>query len=134
MKNLNKPVKIISLIFQIIFLIGSVAMLAAVIASFAAADSFGNFLLKQTGNGQIATNGFEITLADGNGNVIPAAVRIFSFAGLFSMLCMTMIFRNIYLKNFRGKNMVQQRRNTIPERQHKNGKGDRHIQHNDSSY
>lgn len=105
MKNLDKPVKIISLIFQIIFLIGSVAMLAAVIASFAAADSFGNFLLKQTGNGQIATNGFEITLADGNGNVIPAAVRIFSFAGLFSMLCMTMIFRNIYLilKTSEGK-------------------------------
>ena len=43
MKTLDKPVKIISLIFQIIFLIGSVAMLAAVIASFAAADSFGNF-------------------------------------------------------------------------------------------
>ncbi len=105
MKNLNKATKIIAKCCEILFFASSLAMVAAVIASFVSVEKFGNFLLEQVGDGQIATNGFEISIANENGILIPQAVRIFCFAGLFTMLCMTMIFRNIYLiiKTTEGK-------------------------------
>lgn len=96
-RNISKITKIISKVFEILFLFGSATMIAAAVLSFALPEKFGNFLLKSVGNGTIATNGFEISIADQNGNLIPGAVKIFAFAGIFTMPCMTMIFRNIYL-------------------------------------
>lgn len=97
MKSLNRTTKIISKSLEILFLAASVIMLGTVIASFAVPQRLGKFLLESVGNGMIATNGFEIAIADGSGNLLPGAVRIFAFAGLLTMLCMTMVFRNIYL-------------------------------------
>lgn len=96
-RNISKITKIISKAFEILFLFGSATMIAAAVLSFVIPEKFGNFLLESVGNGTIATNGFEIAIADQNGNLIPGAVKIFAFAGIFTMLCMTMIFRNIYL-------------------------------------
>lgn len=95
--NLNRITKIVSKVCEVIFFISSLVMVAAAIFSFVTPQKFGQFLLKSVGNGVIATNGFEIMIADSNGALIPGAVKIFCFAGIFTMLCMTMIFRNIYL-------------------------------------
>ena len=96
-EKLNKVTKLIAKIFEILFFLSAITMIVATILSFAKTQKFGNFLLEQVGNGTIATNGFEIMIQDANGNLIPGAVRIFCFAGIFTMLCMMMIFRNIYL-------------------------------------
>ncbi len=96
-KNINRITKIISKVFEVIFFISSLLMIVAAVLSFVQPKEFGQFLLESVGNGTIATNGFEIMIADSNGVLIPGAVKIFAFAGIFTMLCMTMIFRNIYL-------------------------------------
>lgn len=103
--KLNKITKWVSKFFEILFFLSSITMIVATVFSFTKTQSFGNFLLKQVGNGTISTNGFEIMIQDSNGNLIPGAIRIFCFAGIFTMLCMTMIFRNIYLifKTCEGK-------------------------------
>ena len=97
MKNISKIAKTVSKIFEILFLFGAIMMIVSIICSFAIPQKYGSFLLNSVENGLIATNGFEINIADKDGNLIPAAVSFFSFAGLFSMLAFTMIFRNIYL-------------------------------------
>ena len=97
MKNISKIAKTVSKIFEILFLFGAIMMIVSIIWSFAIPQKYGSFLLNSVENGLIATNGFEINIADKDGNLIPAAVSFFSFAGLFSMLAFTMIFRNIYL-------------------------------------
>lgn len=104
-KNINKITKVVSKFFEILFFISFLVMIAAAVLSFVIPEKFGNFLLKSVGNGTIATNGFEIAIADKNGNLISAAVKLFVFAGIFTMPCMAMIFRNIYLiiKTSEGK-------------------------------
>lgn len=47
-------------------------------------------------DGELNVNGFDI-LALKDGVITRSAVVAFSLAGLFSMLCKTMIFRNLYL-------------------------------------
>ena len=104
-KNINKITKVVSKFFEILFFLSFLVMIAAAVLSFSMPQKFGEFLLESVGNGTIATNGFEIAIADKNGNLISAAVKIFVFAGIFTMPCMAMIFRNIYLiiKTCEGK-------------------------------
>lgn len=104
-KNINKITKVVSKFFEILFFLSFLVMIAAAVLSFVIPEKFGNFLLESVGNGTIATNGFEIAIADKNGNLISAAVKLFVFAGIFTMPCMAMIFRNIYLiiKTCEGK-------------------------------
>lgn len=104
-KNINKITKVVSKFFEILFFLSFLVMIAASVLSFVIPEKFGNFLLESVGNGTIATNGFEIAIADKNGNLISAAVKLFVFAGIFTMPCMAMIFRNIYLiiKTCEGK-------------------------------
>ena len=104
-KNINKITKVVSKFFEILFFLSFLVMIAAADLSFTMPQKFGEFLLESVGNGTIATNGFEIAIADKNGNLISAAVKIFVFAGIFTMPCMAMIFRNIYLiiKTCEGK-------------------------------
>lgn len=104
-KNINKITKVVSKFFEILFFLSFLVMIAADVLSFTMPQKFGEFLLESVGNGTIATNGFEIAIADKNGNLISAAVKIFVFAGIFTMPCMAMIFRNIYLiiKTCEGK-------------------------------
>lgn len=104
-KNINKITKVVSKFFEILFFLSFLVMIAAAVLSFVIPEKFGNFLLESVGNGTIATNGFEIAIADKNGNLISAAVKLFAFAGIFTMPCMAMIFRNIYLiiKTCEGK-------------------------------
>lgn len=96
-ENFNRITKVVSKLCEVVFFIGSLAMIVAAVFSFAMPQKFGRFLLESVGNGTIATNGFEIMIADSNGILIPGAVRIFCFAGIFTMPCVAMIFRNIYL-------------------------------------
>ena len=86
-KNFNILAKVVSKFFEIVFFVCSILMVVAAILSFARPDLLGTFLLANIDNGTIAPNGEPIL----------GAVRIFTFAGIFTMLCMTMIFRNIYL-------------------------------------
>ena len=104
-KNINKITKVVSKFFEILFFLSFLVMISAAVLSFTMPQKFGEFLLESVGNGTIATNGFEIAIADKNGNLISAAVKIFVFAGIFTMPCMAMIFRNIYLiiKTCEGK-------------------------------
>ncbi len=95
--NLSKTTKIISKIFEVMFFLSSLVMIACTIFSFANPQLLGNFLLESVGNGTIATNGFEIQIAGKNGELLVGAMRFFCFAGVFSMLAYTMIFRNIFL-------------------------------------
>lgn len=92
-------------VLEIMFFACSAAMVLAAVLSFVKTERFGGFLIEQVGNGTIATNGFEIMIQDADGNLIPGAVRIFTFAGIFTMFFIAMIFRNIYLiiKTFEGK-------------------------------
>lgn len=96
-EKLNKVTKIVAKILEVLFFVCSLVMFFVAVLSFAVPEKLGNFLIEQVGNGTIATNGFEIMIQDSNGNLIPGAVRLFAFAGIFTMLCMAMIFRNIYL-------------------------------------
>lgn len=54
------------------------------------------FLFASETGGELNVNGFDI-LALKDGVITRSAVVAFSLAGLFSMLCKTMIFRNLYL-------------------------------------
>lgn len=108
--NLSKTTKIISKIFEVMFFLSSLVMIACTIFSFANPQLLGNFLLESVGNGTIATNGFEIQIAGKNGELLVGAMRFFCFAGVFSILAYTMIFRNIFLivKNTEGKTWFSQ--------------------------
>lgn len=96
-KNFNILAKVVSKFFEIVFFVCSILMVVAAILSFARPQMLGAFLLANIDNGTIATNGFQIMIVAPNGEPIVGAVRIFTFVGIFTMLCMTMIFRNIYL-------------------------------------
>lgn len=97
--------KIVAKVLEVMFFACAAVMVFAAVVSFASTQKFGNFLIEQVGNGTIATNGFEIMIQDSDGNLIPGAVRIFTFAGVFTMFFIAMIFRNIYLiiKTCEGK-------------------------------
>ena len=92
-------------VLEVLFFVCAFVMVFAAVLSFSKTEAFGAFLLRQVGNGTIATNGFEIMIQDSDGNLIPGAVRIFTFAGIFTMFFIGMIFRNIYLiiKTCEGK-------------------------------
>lgn len=92
-------------VLEVLFFVCAFVMIFAAVLSFVKTEDFGAFLLRQVGNGTIATNGFEIMIQDSDGNLIPGAVRIFTFAGIFTMFFIGMIFRNIYLiiKTCEGK-------------------------------
>lgn len=89
--------KTISKFFEIVFFVSSILMVISAVLSFARPHLLASFLLANIDNGTIATNGFQIMIEAPNGEPILGAVRIFTFAGIFTMLCMAMIFRNIYL-------------------------------------
>ncbi|WP_296662215.1 hypothetical protein [Treponema sp. UBA753] len=96
-KNFNMLAKTISKFFEIVFFVCSALMVISAVLSFARPHLLASFLLANIDNGTIATNGFQIMIEAPNGEPILGAVRIFTFAGIFTMLCMAMIFRNIYL-------------------------------------
>lgn len=96
-ENLNRLTKRVAKTFEVVFFACTAIMIFVAVLSFATPQKLGQFLIEQVGNGTIATNGFEIMIQDSRGNLIPGAVRIFAFAGIFTMFCMAMIFRNIYL-------------------------------------
>lgn len=96
-RTFNIIAKAVSKFFEILFLASTVLMVAAAVLSFTNPQMIGNFLLANIDNRTIATNGFQIMIERPDGGVIVGAVRIFAFAGILTMFCMMMIFRNIYL-------------------------------------
>lgn len=99
MKNetLNMLAKCVSKFFEIVFFCGAAVMIFAAVLSFVQTERIGAFLLSQAVGGTVGTNGFAIMIQDPNGNFIPVAIRIFTFAGILTMSCMAMICRNMYL-------------------------------------
>lgn len=94
----SKAVCVISKILEISCL--AVALLYAVffVLNFALpsfTDKIVTFFASETG-GELNVNGFDI-LALKDGIITKSAVLAFALAGVFSMLCKTMIFRNLYL-------------------------------------
>lgn len=94
----SKAVCIISKILEISCL--AVALLYAVffVLNFALpsfTDKIVTFFASET-DGELNVNGFDI-LALKDGVITRSAVAAFALAGVFSMLCKTMIFRNLYL-------------------------------------
>ena len=85
-KNFNILAKVVSKFFEIVFFVCSILMVVAAILSFARPQMLGAFLLANIDNGTIATNGFQIMIVAPNGEPIAGAVRIFTFAGIFTML------------------------------------------------
>lgn len=97
--------KVCAKFLEVMFFTCSVVMIAATVYSFARGQEFVEFLAEQVGNGTIATNGFEISIQDAQGNCFVAAGRIFAIAGILTMFFIGMIFRNVYLiiKTWEGK-------------------------------
>lgn len=94
----SKAVCVISKILEISCL--AVALLYAVffVLNFALpsfTDKIVTFFASET-DGELNVNGFDI-LALKDGVITRSAVAAFALAGVFSMLCKTMIFRNLYL-------------------------------------
>lgn len=94
----SKAVCVISKILEISCL--TVALLYAVffVLNFALpsfTDKIVTFFASETG-GELNVNGFDILVLK-DGVITRSAVAAFALAGVFSMLCKTMIFRNLYL-------------------------------------
>ncbi len=97
-KTWGRSIRVVSRIAEIVYFVLAAATAALAVASLARADWLGGIIvLSNGGDASIGTNGFEITIADRDGNVIPAAVTLIAVVGVLTMLCMAMIFRNIRL-------------------------------------
>lgn len=94
----SKAVCIISKILEISCLVVALLYVVFFVLNFALpsfTDKIVTFFASETG-GELNVNGFDI-LALKDGIITKSAVLAFALAGVFSMLCKTMIFRNLYL-------------------------------------
>lgn len=94
----NRGIRAVARIAEIIYFVLAAALVVLAVASVVRPDTLGGMIiLSNGGDVSVGTNGFEITIADCDGNVIPAAVTLIAVVGVVTMLCMAMIFRNIRL-------------------------------------
>lgn len=94
----SKVVSVISKFLEIACFVTALLYATFFVLNFALpsfTDKIVIFFASETG-GELNVNGFDI-LALKDGVITRSAVVAFSLAGLFSMLCKTMIFRNLYL-------------------------------------
>ncbi|MDE7227587.1 MAG: hypothetical protein K2N31_04660 [Treponemataceae bacterium] len=94
----NRGIRTVARIAEIIYFVLAAALVALAVASVVRADTLGGMIiLSNGGDASVGTNGFEIAIADRDGNAIPAAVTLIAVVGIVTMFCMAMIFRNIRL-------------------------------------
>lgn len=98
MQRWSRGISVVSLVGEIGYFVLAAAMAALAVASLVMKDSLGGMIvLSNGGDASIGTNGFQIAIAGGSGEVLPAAVTVFACAGMATMFCMAMIFRNVRL-------------------------------------
>lgn len=102
MKKWSRGIYIVSIVAQAAFFIFAAAMAVFAVLSVVQKNSFGSFIISLNGgDAVVGTNGFQISIADGSGNVIrlvreigyfciaiPAVEFIFGFA----VLCLSQFF------------------------------------------
>lgn len=94
----SKVVSVISKFLEIACFVTALLYATFFVLNFALpsfTDKIVIFFASETG-GELNVNGFDIRALK-DGVITRSAVVAFSLAGLFSMLCKTMIFRNLYL-------------------------------------
>lgn len=94
----SKVVSVISKFLEIACFVTALLYATFFVLNFALpsfTDKIVIFFASETG-GELNVNGFDIRALK-DGVITRSAVTAFSLAGLFSMLCKTMIFRNLYL-------------------------------------
>lgn len=97
-KTWNRGIRAVARIAEIIYFALAAALVVLAVASVVRSDTVGGMIiLSNGGDASVGTNGFEIAIADRDGNAIPAAVTLIAVVGIVTMFCMAMIFRNIRL-------------------------------------
>lgn len=96
--KLNKTVKIVAKIFEIVHWAGIGLMVAVAICSIAAGDWLMSVLDTGAASNQtLSFYGYEVTFANSAGEVSPTAILMFAIGTALICPLMAMIFRNIYL-------------------------------------
>lgn len=95
MKKLNKTVKIVAKVFEIIHWVAAVLMIAVAVCSTAVSQWLGNFIgMNET---EVSAYGFEVAIANAVGEVNKTTLLLFAIGAVIIYALVAMIFRNIYL-------------------------------------
>ena len=99
MKKLNKIVKVIAKILEVVHWVAAGLMAATAICSVAAPQWLGHFInINDLGTGdELSVYGFEVALGNAVGEVNTATLLLFAIGSVIIFSLVAMIFRNIYL-------------------------------------
>ena len=99
MKKLNKFVKVISKVLEVVHWVAAGLMIAVAICSAAASQWLGYFInLNGLGNeSELSVYGFEVDIANAAGEVNMSTLLLFAIGSVIIFALVAMIFRNIYL-------------------------------------
>lgn len=99
MKQLNKAVKVIAKILEIVHWVGAGLMAAAAICSATASKWLSNSIdTNALGNEtEASVYGFEVDMVDSAGKVNATTLMLFAIGSILIFALVAMIFRNIYL-------------------------------------
>ena len=99
MKELNKVVKIVAKILEIVHWVGAGLMAAVAICSAAATQWLGHFIdLNALENeAEASVYGFEVALINSAGEINKSTLLLFAIGSVIIFALVAMIFRNIYL-------------------------------------
>ncbi|MDE5946303.1 MAG: hypothetical protein K2G63_03200 [Oscillospiraceae bacterium] len=106
MKGINKATIIIAKILEVGYWIATVCMIILLVYSTAFKSQLSNVVSDMKDSGlEISASGFEIMIADEDGNINAKAITVFAIDGIMASALMAMIFRNVYLivKTANGK-------------------------------
>ena len=99
MKGLNKIVKVIAKVLEIVHWVATGLMVAVAICSAAAPQWLGYFIdiNALSGETEASVYGFEVALANSAGEVNMTTLLMFAIGSIIIFALVAMIFRNIYL-------------------------------------
>ena len=99
MKNLNKVVKILAKVLEIVHWVGAGLMVAVAICSKAAPQWLGSFIdINSLENGaEASAYGFEVGVTNSVGEVNLTTLMLFAIGSVIIFALVAMIFRNIHL-------------------------------------
>ena len=97
MKKLNKAVKIISKVFEIIHWIGAALMAVTAIFSVPITQWLENIINLNNLESEVSAYGFEVSLVNSYGTINTATLALFAISSVIIYALVAMIFRNIYL-------------------------------------
>lgn len=99
MKNVNKIVKVLAKILEVVHWVAAGLMVAAAICSQTASQWLKYFMDMNTleAETEVSVYGFEVTLVNSAGGVNTKALLMFAIGAVVIYVLVAMIFRNIYL-------------------------------------